>query len=551
MHALRKVLSRIGVRLLLLNLLLVFLPIWAFLYLGVYEAQLLKTQERAMVQQGRLLAAALGGEEISAAGAQAVLRRLEQRTEARLRVVDQEGRLLADSALLGPRRGAVAVDPGASRYASAAEEAARPAETRTREARSRLLYRLGAGLYRTYGRFVQSFSPPAVPMGDDVFYHPGRPLLGTEVREALAGRYGATTRQSGGGQRSLTLYSAIPVRTDGRVVGAVLVSQSTYRILLDLYEVRLDVFRIFLVSMAAAALLSLYFAGTIAHPLRRLRDEARALLDRRGRLTGSFRGSAKPDEIGDLSRALEELTRRLSTHLAATESFAADIAHELKNPLASIRSASELLGEVDDPEDRRRFAGQVEREVARLERLLSALREISGIEARLDAEPTLTVDLAALLDEMVEAYRHHPEVTAKSLALELHLPPGSCRVSGRPERLEQVIANLLDNAVSFSPEGGTLSVTLSWQVRGRLWVRLTVEDRGPGVPEGHLTRLFDRFFTHRPGEAGARGQHTGLGLAIVKAIVEGYGGEVSVGHRGDGPGNGARFEVLLPALAGL
>lgn len=550
MRALGRVLSRIGVRLLLFNLLLVFLPIWTFLYLGVYEAQLLNAQERAMVQQGRLVAAALGGGEISAAGAEGLLRRLEQRTEARLRVVDRQGRLLADSALLGPRRPATPPDSLSRSEAHPEPEPRGPAEKSAKEARSRLLYRLGAALYRAYGHFVQSFSPPELPVGDDVFYTPGRPLLGAEIREALAGRYGATTRQSGGGQRSLTLYSSIPIRTGGQVVGAVLVSQSTYRILRDLYEVRLDVFRIFLLSMVAATLISLHLAGTIAHPLRRLRDEARALLDRRGRLKGSFQGSAKPGEIGDLSRALEELTRRLATHLAATESFAADISHEFKNPLASIRSASELLGEVDDPADRRRFAAQVEREVARLERLLSTLREVSGLDAHLDAEPTEAVDLAALLAEMVEAYRNRPEVAAKSLRLDFHRPEGPCHVSGRPERLEQVIANLLDNAVSFSPEGETLTLTLGWQVRGRLWVRLTVEDRGPGVPEAHRPRLFDRFFSHRPHEAGARGRHTGLGLAIVKAIVEGYGGEVSAGNREDGK-EGARFEVLLPALAGL
>src|SRR5262249_54159101 len=161
--------------------------------------------------------------------------------------VDPAGRLLADSAALGPRLPAPPAAAAAARYAEPPPRA-----------RSRLLYRLGAALYRIYEHVDEAFSPPEVPAGPDVFYAPGRPLLGREVQEALAGRYGAATRTTRGGQRSLTLYSALPVASGGKVVGAVLVTQSTYRILRQLYEVRLDVFRIFLGSLAAAALLSLF-----------------------------------------------------------------------------------------------------------------------------------------------------------------------------------------------------------------------------------------------------------------------------------------------------
>ena len=510
-------LSRISVRLLLFNVLLVFLPAAAFLYLGVFERQLLKTQERSMVQQGRLLAAALGGRgELDAAETEALLRRLELRTEARLRIYGRQGNLLADSARLGPK-------------ALPADSYSPDPALRTRD---RILYRIGAALYRLYQE-VRDF---AEPDRGSVDRSPDRPFP-REVEDALAGRYGAATRRTGRGSVSLTLSSALPVRSSGEVVGAVQVSQSTARILRELAEVRLDIFKVILASLAAAAVLSLLLSTTIARPLRRLRDEANALLDRRGRLRGTFRGSQKRDEIGDLSRALERLTARLEEHQRSLEAFAADVSHELKNPLASIRAATEMLAEVEGEGDRARFLSLVEKEVARLERLLTGVREVTEIDARLEAEGTGPVDLAALLREVVGGFGRH---AGSRVEISLLTPPGPVAVRASAERLTQVFENLLDNALGFSPAGGRIVLGLE-RDDGAVLVR--VDDEGPGIPEPNLPRLFDRFFSYRPGEPGARNGHTGLGLAIVKAIVEGYGGSVSAANRPEG---GTRFEVRLP-----
>jgi two-component system sensor histidine kinase ChvG len=359
------------------------------------------------------------------------------------------------------------------------------------------------------------------------------------VRAALAGRYGAVTRPTGG-QRSLTLYSALPVRGAAGVIGAVVVSQSTLRLRAALVDVRLGIFRVFLGSVLAAFVLSLLVATTIARPLLLLADEARALADRRGRLLGSFRGSARKDEIGDLARALEDLTRRLSGHLRFIESFAADVSHELKNPLAGIRGATELLAEVEDEGDRARFLAVVEREVARMELLLSGMRDITGIDAHLPAEPAPAVDLGALLAELVESARLRTGENGPRITLSLPLPPATpIVVHASPERLAQLIGNVLHNARSFSPPGGTITVDLA---REDDFARVRVDDPGPGIPEAHRERIFDRFFSYRPGEE--RGEHAGLGLAIARAIAEGYGGTIAAGAS---PDAGARFEVRLPS----
>jgi len=512
--------SRISIRLLLFNILLVFVPVAGFLYLGVYEQQLLEDQERSMVQQGRLLAAALGEQgELSPPIAESLLRRLDQRTEARLRIFGRSGILLADSSRLGPRR----EEPG-SEYARSPVKA-----------RDNLLYKVAAGLYRFYRRLRE----PSVDVRSGAPHR--EPYPAAVVAAALTGRYGATVRPTGGERwrPSITLHSAIPVRTGGQVVGAVLVSQSTVRILRELDQVRLDVLKVFLGSVVVAAVLSLLLAGTITHPIRRLRDEANELLDRRGRLRRRFGGTHRADEIGDLTRALEQLTARLAAHQQTLEAFASDVSHELKNPLASIRSATELLGEIEDPDDRERFVALVQREVTRMERLLTGLREIGEIDARLETEAPTIVDLDSLLKEAAEGFRRRADTAGHGVKLVLHAPGEPVPVRVRPERLLQVFENLLDNARGFSPVGGTVTVTLE---RGAT-AAVRIDDEGPGIPETHLDRIFDRFFTYRPGEPHARDGHTGLGLAIAKAIIEGYGGAIRVENRGEG---GARFEVVLP-----
>lgn len=518
---LRRATASISIRLAAFNILLVVLPAAGFLYLNTYEEQLLQAQERSMVQQGRVLAAALSGRgELEAAEAEKVLVQLGRRTTARLRVFDAGGKAIADSSLLGPLR-----EP---------DEAASGSEP---DPRTNLLYRLGAGAFTLLNRLLGRELAP------ERYYEDGRPSplpsdLGVDI--ALTGRYGSATRKTPG-QRSITLYSAIPITSEGKVVGAVQVSQSTLRLLRDLYEVRLAVFKAFLASVLVAVVLTLFVAGTIARPLRRLRREANELLDRRGHLKGRFTGSKRLDEIGDLARALAEQSRRLGDHVSFIESFAADVSHEFKNPLASIRTATDMLAESESPADRQRFRLMVEAEVARLQRLLSAVREITRIDAQIDAEAPEPVALERLVADLVEGFRRR--VAEGRVRFLLDAPGEPLTVLASPDRLAQACENVLDNALSFSPPASTVRVSLAREGPAAV---LTIADQGPGIPPEHLARVFDRFFSYRPDDPLARRDHAGLGLAIVKAIVEAYGGSVSAANGNDG---GAVFTVRL-SLAG-
>jgi two-component system, OmpR family, sensor histidine kinase ChvG len=525
--------ARISFRLLAFNLLLVILPWAMFLFLDTYEKQLLAAQEESMVQQGRLLSAALADQgPLTMDRVTVLLTRLMGRTVSRLRVVDREGNLLADSSVLGSgaekERDAVAdlalrIRPVAGET-DAAVEAGAPKDW---------LYGFFTGIARLF-RDATGMPKPDLASAD--FYSKDKPLMGPEIKAALSGRYGATTRYSIGEQRqSIIIYSAIPVRHREKIVGVVLVSQSTYRLLLDLYEVRMGTIKVFLICIVLAVVLTLFLSSTIGRPLRRLRNEAEALLDTRGRLMRPFRPTRRLDEIGDLGRTLHELTERLETHIQFIESFAADLSHEFKNPLASIRSAAEIALEAGDKKERVKFLDMVIRDVARMERLLTGTREITQLDVSLAKETREEVKLGPLVEHILTGAR----LREKDLVFELQAPEKAISVSGREERLAQVLENVLDNAIGFSPARGAIRVTLAAEDRQAV---VRVEDEGPGIPDEHREKIFSRFFTFRPASA-QHSLHTGLGLSIVRVIVQGYGGAVIARNRTTG---GACFEITLP-----
>ena len=536
-----RILTSISFRLFILNALLVFLPVGAFFFLDTYESQLLRSLEHALVQQGRIFSALLSETpEVDTDLARRTLINLERRSAARIRVIDGTGNLLADSSSLSGREAGPAAGP-----AVPSSEAPGTSRDRTYEEadsslppRQRLIYRIASFPVRLYRG---TFAPPQPPSRADSFYSGGNYFDGTEVRRALAGEYGAATRISGGDQVSVTLYSAIPVMNGERVTGAVLVSQSSYRILQDLYELRIQIFLIFLVSLGASLLITLFFGLTISRPIKRIKNEAEAIVDSRGRLKRHFAAGRKRDEIGDLSRALEEITTRLKHHIGFIEGFASDVSHELKNPLASIRSAVELAFDTDDEEVRKKMAELINRDLSRMETRITRIKELSLLDARLLSEEKRVVDLTEIVAGVVESARLSCPPGPRGVSYRIEAGCERAPVAASPERLVQILENLLDNAAGFSPPGGVITVALEDSGES---IILRVEDEGPGVVKGKEEVIFDRFVTiRRDPSSGTAGAHAGLGLSIVKTITEGYGGTVRVRP---GRTKGAAFILEFP-----
>ncbi len=294
-----------------------------------------------------------------------------------------------------------------------------------------------------------------------------------------------------------------------------------------------------LLALVMSTLLSLYMARTIVSPLRMLASATNRVRQGRERQVEVPRLPMRRDEIGQLARAIADMTDTLRQRIDAVEHFAADVAHEIKNPLASLRSALESLGKVEDKELRDQLNAIAAHDVRRIDRLVSEISEASRIDAELSRATFERIDLIALAQNIVARRDTRAENAGHPVVITQ--PAGSAHVLGVPVRLERVIDNLLDNAVSFSPVGTPIELTVG---RGQSLVTLAVSDHGPGIPEDAREKVFRRFHSDRPEDEGF-GQHSGLGLAIARTIAEAHDGTLIAEPRGDGA-MGASMVLTLP-----
>ena len=294
-------------------------------------------------------------------------------------------------------------------------------------------------------------------------------------------------------------------------------------------------------------LLSLYLAGAIARPVRRLASAADRVRSGRGEISAIPNFSSRKDEIGDLSEALRDMTESLWQRIEANERFAADVAHEIKNPLTSLRSAVETVSRVRDPEKQTALMDIIQDDVKRLDRLISDISDASRLDAELARGEMEIVDLEKLLLALVEV-QQTAEAGQKGEVMGLRLvlrgDQTGYTVRGIEGRLVQVFQNLISNARSFTPPGEEISIVIS---RNRLLLSVSIEDRGPGIPDKSLESIFERFYSERP-ESESFGRHSGLGLSISRQIIEAHGGTIHAENLRDVDGHktGARFVVCLP-----
>src|SRR6266851_4173739 len=516
-------------RIVAVNVLPLALLAVGFLYLGKFEATLIGQQIESLRTQGEIFAAALSegavldsadeGEVLLPDLARQMIRRLVEPTRTRARLFDTAGTLIADSNLL---RG-----PG-----DAVQVTELPASER-----SGLLSRPADGVYDWIANLLPGrHEHPAYREGQTAQDY-------REALQALSGASGSAVQsdhQTGG----LVITVAVPLQRYKQVLGAVMLSTSNREIEDELRTVRLELVRIFGVTLLVTVLLSLYLASTIARPIRLLAAAAQRARGRGARIeipdvTG------RNDEIGELAGSLREMTAALWQRMSAIESFAADVAHEIKNPLSSLRSAVETAARLDDPVKQRRLMAIVQDDVDRLITDISDASRLDAELSRLELSPT---DIGAMLRALVEMHDTTRSDGSPRLVLDQPADPhGRGRalvVPGIESRLSQIFLNVIANAVSFSPPDGEIRIGAAPDGRA---VLVTVEDQGPGIPEDQLSAIFDRFYSERP--AGEKfGTHSGLGLSISKQIVEAHRGRIWAENRTDAQGAvcGARFLIRLP-----
>lgn len=366
-----------------------------------------------------------------------------------------------------------------------------------------------------------------------------------EVASALIGAPKPVVRMTEKGE--LTVSVAVPIQRFRAVLGVLLLSTEGDDIDRIVTEERVAIMRIFLVAGIVTFVLSILLASTIANPLRRLSEAATRV--RRGVKSRvpipDF--SARQDEIGELSTSLGDMTDSLYQRIEAIESFAADVSHELKNPLTSLRSAVETLPLAKNDASKERLMEVIQHDVRRLDRLITDISDASRLDAELVRDFVGKVDMAILLQNVVEASR---ELGSRNKAVEINLEilsQGAGRkgfnVAGHDIRLGQVINNLIDNARSFVPESqGQIDIKLG---RNADIIQMVVEDNGSGIQTENIEHIFDRFYTDRS-ETDGFGQNSGLGLSISRQIIEAHGGTIRAENR-SGAITGARFVVALPA----
>ena len=370
-----------------------------------------------------------------------------------------------------------------------------------------------------------------------------------EVTQALNGQDASMVRINDHGDVIVSV--AVPVQRFRAVRGALMLSTQGADID-DMVEAeRLAIVKVFLVAAGVMVVLSILLAGTIAEPVRRLADAAESVRRRIRSRVEIPDFTRRRDEIGHLSGAFRDMTNALYSRIEAIESFAADVSHELKNPLTSLRSAVETLPLAKTDESRARLLNIIQHDVKRLDRLISDISDASRLDAELQRQETAPVDLTKLLNTLIGVANEVKRDDGVKVTLKFEGGgTGAFQVPGHDSRLGQVVDNLIENARSFSPAGGTVRITCR---RLKSSVDIFIDDDGPGVQPDALEKIFERFYTDRPHQG--FGQNSGLGLSISKQIVEAHGGLLWVENRMgslDADGNpkvlGAHFVVRLPAM---
>lgn len=546
--------SRLTLRILAVNVVAPFVLALGILYMGQYQDNLIRAELETVkaeaqvfagaiaegavkpVEQGRpfLFAKPVEIETLVPELARRMVRRLGETTDSRTFLFNIEGQLIGDSEELLSR--------SAIRHK---EPMGPPAPVR---AMQKLLLK------------TAQFLTIILPHHDGLDLYPV--INSKDARDypdaayALEGHVSGTAFRTAEGR--IILSAAAPVQKIRQVMGAVVLTREGKAIEQAMNQVRFEVLTIFMGSLSVTIFLSLYLAGIIGRPLKKLARAAENIRQGKGRQTEIPDLSRRGDEIGELSVALRAMTHALWDRMDTIERFAADVSHEIKNPLTSLRSAVETAAVVKNQKDKDKLMAIIQHDVQRLDRLITDISNASRLDAELSRDEMNNVDLYLLLHKLADVHKNPMErsglrdnftgrsadETPQIRLITNGTPP--ILVRGNETRLAQVFENLISNALSFSPPKGLVTITITLE---KSTVRVTVDDQGPGIPENKLAAIFERFYSERPKHE-AYGRHSGLGLSIAHQIVLAHGGKIWAENRENNGETitGARFTVVLDRI---
>ena len=511
----RRASSSLTRRILAINLLVLIVPVGGFFFLESYQKKLIESEIASLQIQAKLFAGVVGalatktspilGHQIIPIKANIMLHRLTSITNTRARLYGSNGKLMADTQL-PLSRGAVLVDE-----LPLPDSEIGPGQWFVNQINSFLNWFPGQNKLPLY-----------------IEASPSNAQNYKEVTIALYGDQAAAVRRHE--PNGLIISVALPVQHYRQVIGALMISTNGQKIEQAMRAIRLDILQIFTIALVVTILLSLYLAGTIARPINRLAAAAEKVRTGHGRHVYIPDFTSRRDEIGELSRDLRGMTEALWQRMDAIEKFAADVSHEIKNPLTSLRSAVETVARIDDSEKQKQLMAIILDDVQRLDRLITDISDASRLDAELSRDIPAPVNLRHLLEALTEIEKD--TALNLKLSIDLFLETGTdLTVSASEGRLGQVFLNIINNAISFSPPQTKITIRAERVIKSYGdFIRVTIEDEGPGIPEENLASIFDRFYTDRSinvkKDKNILLTHSGLGLSISKQIVEAADGRI-------------------------
>lgn len=540
--------SSLTVRILSVNIIAIMILGLGILYLGQYTDSLIEGELESMRTEARFFAGALSEgavrpvfqispipfedpmeiEAVKPDLARRMMRRLSESATSRVKLYSVDGSMLADTHELAGPGGIVQMEN------LGPEQNPLNVGVLFNQSASRFLDLIPMQIH------VDKYPEENI---DDIFaFH--------DTKAALLGTISATAWKDKDGKIKLT--AAAPIQKIKQVLGIALLTRDGTELEQKIANIRVDVFRVFLGSLGITVMLSIYLSGLIGRPLKRLALAAEAVRIGKGRNYDIPDMSERGDEIGELSLVLRDMTQALQDRMDTIERFAADVSHEIKNPLTSLRSAVETAARVNDDNSRKKLMDIIHHDVQRLDRLISDISSASRLDAELTRDEMQNVNLKNLLYRLRDAYKKPMERTKDSSETDDDKITVTVSgyfdttVNGNEDRLGQVFGNLISNALSFSPEDGVVEIEIK---KDDEFITVIVEDEGPGIPESKIETVFERFYTERPDHEDY-GSHSGLGLSISKQIVDAHGGNIWAENKLDNDGKriGAKFFVQLKAI---